>query len=137
MENLTTNTSTFNKDDLSIVDLAERHWKGEGDLIREHHPVRPVGNRTGEEIAPDLFYLKCTSSVSAVDTHDGLVLLDTGGRPDIETVFEAVRKWRPDTPMKAAIYSHHHLDHVFGIKGFDDEARRMSKYNSLLRLLHQ
>lgn len=118
---------TKTKAQLSIMELAERHWDGEGDLIREHHPVGPVGTRAGEEIMPGLLYLKCTSSVSAIDTSDGLVLLDTGGRSDTDDVFHAVRTWRPKVPLRAAIFSHHHLDHVFGMRNFDDEAHQLKR----------
>jgi glyoxylase-like metal-dependent hydrolase (beta-lactamase superfamily II) len=33
-----------------------------------------------------------------------------------------IRRWRPATPLAAAIYSHHHIDHVFGTTLFEAEA---------------
>lgn len=107
----------------TITELAELHWNGEGDLVEEHHPVRPVAGRHAEEIAPGVLYLKSIASVTAVDTGDGLVLLDTGSQFDSDHVFDSVRAWRPDADVRAAVYSHHHVDHVFGTKRFDDEAR--------------
>ena len=62
------------------------------------------------------------ASVNAVDTGDGLVMLDTGGQFDADHVFEQVRAWRPETPVRAAIYSHHHIDHIFGTRRFEAEA---------------
>jgi alkyl sulfatase BDS1-like metallo-beta-lactamase superfamily hydrolase len=37
-----------------------------------------------------------------------------------------VRSWRPDTRLVAAVFSHHHVDHVFGVRAFDDEAAQRS-----------
>jgi hypothetical protein len=34
----------------TIRELAEIHWRGEGDLVHEHHPVTPVAGRAAEEI---------------------------------------------------------------------------------------
>lgn len=107
---------------LSIRELAERHWQGHGDLVHEHHPVLPVAGRRSEELADGLLYLKSLAAVSAVDTGDGLVLLDTGGFFDQDTVYSAIRAWRPNAPVSAAIYSHHHVDHIFGTARFEAEA---------------
>lgn len=106
----------------TIRELAEKHWNGEGDLVFEHHPVRPVGERRAEEIADGVLYLKSIASVTALDTGDGLVMLDTGGVFDRDVVFEGVRRWRPDSRLAEAVYSHHHIDHVFGTARFEEEA---------------
>jgi alkyl sulfatase BDS1-like metallo-beta-lactamase superfamily hydrolase len=110
----------------TIRDLAEEHWQGRGDLVHAHHPVQPIrgdDHRTAaEEIADGLLTLKSIASVNAVDSGDGLVLLDTGGPFDIDTVHDAVRRWRPEAPVAAAVYSHHHIDHVFGTARFEAEA---------------
>lgn len=106
----------------SIRDLAERHWNGEGDLVHEHHPVQPVHGRAAEELDDGLLYVKSVASVSALDTGDGLVMLDTGGFFDVDHVYDSVRSWRADAPLAAAVFSHHHVDHVFGTKRFEEEA---------------
>lgn len=110
----------------SIKALAEEHWEGRGDLVHHHHPVQRItddkGKTYGEEIAENLFALKSIASVNAVDTGDGLVMLDTGGAFDREIVHSEVRRWRPATPLAAAIYSHHHIDHVMGTELFEVEA---------------
>lgn len=108
----------------TIKEMAERHWNGEGDLVFDEHPVRPFAGRAAEEIAEGLLYLKSLASVSAIDTGDGIVLLDTGGVFDQDVVFQSVRSWRPDTPVVAAVFSHHHVDHVFGTARFEQEARQ-------------
>ncbi|HVA73598.1 MAG TPA: alkyl sulfatase dimerization domain-containing protein [Acidimicrobiales bacterium] len=106
----------------TIRELAERHWNGEGDLVFEHHPVHPVSGRQAEEIDDGVLYLKSIASVTAIDTGDGLVMLDTGGVFDRDVVFEGVRHWRPNTRLGAAVYSHHHIDHVFGTAHFEEES---------------
>ena len=111
----------------SIRELAERYWTGEANLEGAHHPVMPSVGRAAEELSPGLLYLKSLASVTAVDSGDGLVLLDTGGQFDADHVFGAVRKWRPAAPVRAAVFSHHHVDHVFGTARFDEEAREAGR----------
>jgi len=31
--------------------------------------------------------------------------------------------WRPRAPLVAAVFSHHHVDHIFGVGPFEDEAK--------------
>lgn len=110
----------------TIRELAEEHWQGRGDLVHAHHPVTRLagddGAIHGEEIADGVLHLKSIASVNAIDTGDGLVLLDTGGAFDREVVHAEVRHWRPTYPLAAAVYSHHHIDHVFGTTLFEAEA---------------
>ena len=108
--------------DGSVREIAERHWNGEGDLVHAHHPVQPLFGRTAEEIAPGVLTMISVASVNAVETGDGLVMLDTGGPFDTDHVYEQVRAWRPSSPVAAAIYSHHHIDHIFGTPRFEAEA---------------
>jgi len=114
----------------SIRELAEEHWNGRGDLVHAHHPVQPIHvhhddgthETASEEIEDGILTLKSIASVNALDTGDGLVMLDTGGAFDRDNVFDTVRSWRPDAPLAAAVYSHHHVDHVLGTALFDSEA---------------
>ena len=94
------------------------------DKATSSSPITRLRRRTaqGEEIAEGVLCLKSIASVNAVDTGDGLVMLDTGGEFDIDTVHREIRGWRPDAPVHAAVYSHHHVDHVFGTKRFEEEA---------------
>jgi alkyl sulfatase BDS1-like metallo-beta-lactamase superfamily hydrolase len=101
--------------------LAEQMWQGAVDLVNAHHPVR--SNYPGaQEFAPGLLYLKGTAGISVIDSGAGLVMLDAGTPRDIDRVFEAVRAWRPQTPLVAAVYSHHHIDHIWATRRFDEEA---------------
>jgi alkyl sulfatase BDS1-like metallo-beta-lactamase superfamily hydrolase len=82
------------------------------------------GRSGGQEIAPGLLFFKGVAALSVVDTGAGLVMLDAGTPRDIDRVYEAVRAWRPDTPLVAAVYSHHHMDHIWATRRFDEEAAR-------------
>jgi hypothetical protein len=105
-----------------IRQMAERHWNGEGDLVGDEHPVRPALGRAAEEITPGILTFISVASVNAIDSADGLVMLDTGGQFDSDHLYDVVRAWRPDDPLTAAVYSHHHIDHVFGTRRFEAEA---------------
>jgi alkyl sulfatase BDS1-like metallo-beta-lactamase superfamily hydrolase len=106
----------------TIRDLAEEHWQGRADLVHQHHPVAAVEGRRAEEIGDGVLYLKSVASVTALDTGDGLVMLDTGGVFDRDAVYESVRAWRPSVRLTAAVFSHHHIDHIFGTARFEVEA---------------
>ena len=99
-----------------VLDLADRLWKGErldvnpfsftGDLCE-------VGDRTA--------FVPSFANVSALSTDDGLVLVDTGSAPLARMVHAKVREWSPDR-LNTAGYSHGHIDHVFGVPVYEEEA---------------
>lgn len=107
----------------SILALTERLWNGELSTL-DVHPVHDARAdfRAGEEIAEGLLWYKGIASCNAIDSGDGLVLFDTGTLQDRGPLHEAVRRWRPDSPLVAAVYSHHHVDHIFGTQPFEAEA---------------
>lgn len=104
----------------TILELSERMWAGDADLVHEHHPVN-YHHPQAEEIAEGLLVYVGIATANTVDTGDGLVMLDTGHQLDIHPLFEGVRRWR-DAPLRDAVYSHHHVDHIFGTKRFEEEA---------------
>ena len=61
------------------------------------------------------------ANVSALSTDDGLVLVDTGSAPLARMVHGKVREWSPDR-LNTAVYSHGHIDHVFGVPVYEEEA---------------
>ena len=100
--------------------LSEQLWQGEIDT-HTHHPVGGLQSG-GEEIAPGVLFYKGIASANTLDTGAGLVMLDTGSRADTRPLYEAVRRWRPAAPLTAAVFSHHHVDHIFGVTPFEQEA---------------
>ncbi|MCC6380986.1 MAG: MBL fold metallo-hydrolase, partial [Dehalococcoidia bacterium] len=94
-----------------IRDLAEQLWNGEVST-QDVHPVH-WGSREAQEIGDGILYYKGIASVNTIDTGDGLVMLDTGAVNDTSALHQQVRTWRPDAPLRAAVFSHHHVDHIF------------------------
>jgi len=106
-----------------ILDLADRLWRGETD-ISEHHPLSSNGSLT--EIADGVAYVASFARVSAFATEDGLVLVDTGHSLAATQIHDRLREWAPAGPagrLNTAVFSHGHVDHVFGVGVFEDEAR--------------
>jgi alkyl sulfatase BDS1-like metallo-beta-lactamase superfamily hydrolase len=103
-----------------LLELAELAWNGEIDLQFKHHPVHAFYSGS-TELRENVLGIKGIAGHYTIDTGDGLVMIDAGSQLDIHRTYEEIRKWRPDTPVKAAIFTHHHIDHVFAVKHFDEE----------------
>ncbi|MGQ9573069.1 MAG: alkyl sulfatase dimerization domain-containing protein [Chloroflexota bacterium] len=102
-----------------VMDLAEKMWRGEV-TTDEHHPWTPVGG--AEEIAERTIFYRHFANVTAFDTDGGLVLIDTGAYFNQRQTFEVIRSWSP-ARLDTAVYTHGHVDHVFGVPPFAEEAR--------------
>ena len=106
-------------DETDVLTLADRLWRGEVS-ITEHHPVGLTGRIA--PVADGVAFLPAFANVSAFATDDGLVFVDTGSEFTATHVRDQVRHWSPSR-LNTAIYSHGHVDHVFGVPIFDEEAR--------------
>ena len=105
----------------SILDLADQLWSGEKSLDQTH-PVSPMNHRGGlEEVTDGVAFVPSFANVSAFTTDDGLVLVDTGSQFFARAVHEQVRGWTP-ARLDTAVYSHGHVDHVFGVPVYEEEA---------------
>lgn len=101
-----------------LLDVSDRILRGEAS-VDDHHPFRPT-NRLGE-VADDTAMVESFANVAALRTGEGLVLVDTGSPFAAPTVHERIRSW--DTgPAHTAVYTHGHIDHVFGTGPFEAEA---------------
>lgn len=85
----------------SIRDLAEQCRRGTVDLERDVHPVH-TRFADAEELDDGLLLFKGTAGANALDTGDGLVLLDTGGAPEADGLVAQVRRRRPAPPAPEA-----------------------------------
>lgn len=103
---------------IDLLDLADRIWRGEA-TVEDHNPFAISSDLV--EIAARTGFVASFANVSAFLTDDGLVLVDTGSPFLAGRVHEAIRGWSPDR-LNTAIYSHGHIDHVFGVPHFDEEA---------------
>ncbi len=101
-----------------ILQIADRLWRGETDIARQH-PLQMVGGIA--EVGDRSAYVPSFARVCAFDTDDGLVLVDTGHELAAEGIHREIRGWRPSR-LDTAIYSHGHIDHVFGVHVFEEEA---------------
>ena len=104
-----------------LLELAEMAWQGELDTIFEHHPVHTF-YKGSTELDTDLLGIKGIAGFYIIDTGEGLVMLDAGSVQDIQRAFLEVRNWRPKTPVVAAIFTHHHVDHIFSTELFEKES---------------
>ena len=59
-----------------LLDLAEQLWSGEIST-EERHPFAPL--MVLEEIADRTAFVSSFANVTALDTSEGLILIDTGG----------------------------------------------------------
>jgi len=101
-----------------VLALADRLWRGEVD-IEDHHPFGHAGGLAA--IAEGVAFVPSFANVSAFATDDGLVLVDTGSAFLAQMVHEEIRGWNADR-LDTAVYSHGHIDHVFGVPVFEQEA---------------
>jgi alkyl sulfatase BDS1-like metallo-beta-lactamase superfamily hydrolase len=98
-----------------VRDFAERMWKGS----EEHSFTSLYGL---EEYAPGLAFVSSFANVIALDTAEGLVLVDTSSMLTAGVVHAAIRAWSA-RPLHTAIYTHGHVDHVMGTALFEAEKK--------------
>jgi len=105
-----------------ILQLADRLWRGELD-VSFHHPLAIAGGLA--EVADGVAYVPSFARVSGFKTDDGLVLVDTGAALAAGQIHQQIRSWAPASEvwrLNTAIFSHGHIDHVFGVGVFEQEA---------------
>ncbi|GAA0400708.1 MBL fold metallo-hydrolase [Acrocarpospora corrugata] len=106
----------------TVFAYAERAWQGDldgGSFGGSHGgEVWDVANGVG-------WYPAFGNSIT-FEAGDDLVMFDTGSPDGAAELFRAVRAWTPN-PLSTAFYSHGHIDHVFGMEPFDDEAAALGR----------
>ncbi len=102
-----------------ILERAERAWQGDLSGVRIHPGSVHVGL---EELEPGLAFISAFSNVAVIDTGEGLVFVDTSGPFHARKIFQLVRGWTLDR-VHSAVYTHGHVDHVFGLAPFEQEAK--------------
>ena len=105
-----------------LLKRTDRLWSGAASTADpEYHPFS--GPRMLEELAPGVAFFKAFVNVTAIQTGEGLVLVDTGSfHPASHKMsFDAVRHWNGER-LHTAIYTHGHVDHAYGLPPFLAEA---------------
>jgi len=100
-----------------VLAVAERLWNAEGPI--DAHPMAPGGGIA--EVADGVVFVPSFANVAAVTTDDGLVLVDVGSPFLSGQVHRTLRTWT-DLPLHTAVYSHGHIDHVFGVDRWEADA---------------
>ncbi len=104
---------------MDLLDTADRLFTGELP-IESHHPFSTSGQLA--EIQPGLAFVDAFANSAAIDTDDGLVVVDTSGVFQAKSVHETMRRWSASR-LDTAIFTHGHIDHVFGVDLYEEEAR--------------
>ncbi len=107
--------------DDDVLTTADRLWRGETRTTRGHVAAALMERPRVAEVADGVAFVPTFANVSAIDTDDGLVLVDTGSTFVARQVHGALRSWTTSR-LHTAVYSHGHVDHVFGVPVWEEEA---------------
>ena len=104
---------------MDLLELADKLFTGELP-IEAHHPFASSGEMA--EVQAGLAFVDAFANSAAVETADGLVIVDTSGVFHAQSVHETIRSWST-RPLHTAVFTHGHIDHVFGVDLYEEEAR--------------
>ena len=102
-----------------VFETAEALWTGKTDTYTHHPMGLPYGL---EEAAPGVHFFKGFANAIVVETSEGLVLVDPGGTMDAQPKYDGIRQ-AFKTPLNTAIYTHGHVDHIFGVPYYLEEGQ--------------
>lgn len=99
--------------------LSEQLFSGELS-IDERHPVTLDVKTQLSELRPGTAFVESLANVACFDTGSSLVLVDCGGVGHMHQVHQVIRDWTASR-LHTVVYTHGHVDHVFGINVFANE----------------
>ena len=103
-----------------LLDVADRLWRGELN-VGARHPLDPATlSHELAEITEGVGFVEAFANVVALESGGALGLIDTSSVLSAPNVHQAVRGWT-DRPLRTAVYTHGHVDHVFGMGPFEEE----------------
>jgi alkyl sulfatase BDS1-like metallo-beta-lactamase superfamily hydrolase len=101
-----------------ILEYADKVWRG---MVRaDEVPLTLLRAAGAQEVTHRVAMWPAFGNVYAIRGEEGLALFDTGNAVDAPAMYQAIRQWS-DEPIKYAIFSHGHMDHVAGTEAFDEE----------------
>jgi len=98
---------------------AEALWTGQKDTYTLHPFSPPHGL---ESLGPGTFFYKGFSNAIVRETGEGLIIVDPAALFDAQPKFDAVRG-ATRQPLHTAVFTHGHVDHVFGVRNYAQEAK--------------
>eukprot|EP00009_Paramoeba_aestuarina_P006673 CAMPEP_0201513806 /NCGR_PEP_ID=MMETSP0161_2-20130828/5787_1 /ASSEMBLY_ACC=CAM_ASM_000251 /TAXON_ID=180227 /ORGANISM="Neoparamoeba aestuarina, Strain SoJaBio B1-5/56/2" /LENGTH=421 /DNA_ID=CAMNT_0047910159 /DNA_START=73 /DNA_END=1335 /DNA_ORIENTATION=+ len=111
----------------TISELGELLWNGEGN----REPSSPVSfaatliNSSEEFCGGDVLFVHSMANALAVDCGEGgVVMIDTGSIIFSGNVYDNVKQWRDSKgkgKVQNVVFTHHHVDHVFGVDHYENE----------------
>lgn len=106
---------------VDLLAIADDLWTGTTPL-EEHHPFTHFGEMATFD--NDVAFVASFANVAAIGTGDGLVLIDTGSTFLAAGAHDAIRRWS-DRRLNAAVFTHGHIDHCFGVELYEADAQAM------------
>ncbi len=116
---------------MDLLELADRLWSGDLDVAGPPSPEHPGNEKAvnpfvsrGElvEIGQGTAFVNSFANVSAFETTEGLVCVDSGAPFSAADIHRMIRAWSP-ARLDTTIFSHGHIDHVLGMGPFEQDAR--------------
>ncbi|MCJ8501043.1 alkyl sulfatase dimerization domain-containing protein [Desulfatitalea alkaliphila] len=104
----------------TIYGIAENLWTGKTTTYT-HHPFGPPYGL--EKVCDGVYFFKGFANTIVLETDAGLVIVDPAGMVDVTMKYPAIRKVL-QAPLHTAIFTHGHVDHVFGVDDYAAENAR-------------
>ncbi|GAB3311890.1 MBL fold metallo-hydrolase [Epidermidibacterium keratini] len=102
-----------------ILEYADQYWRGEASAAP--YASGELRRQGLHRIIDGVWMFPAMGNVYVFETGDGLLMFDTGSAATATKLYGAVRAVS-DAALKNAIYTHGHIDHIWGTRDFDAEA---------------
>ena len=84
------------------------------------------GDGDAKELAPGTIFLPSFANAAALITPEGVLLVDCGHEMFGARILASLRE-HTDAPVHTIVLTHGHVDHAFGVRAFDEEARERGR----------